>query len=308
MMIKMKDKTICAAFAFMLFLMVSLLAQPVSAADGSVLIERFSVAEGSLLAGEAVTLQFTVKNYSAVDAADLVVAFETNAGAIYVPFGQSNRCFIGAVGAGRSVTFQTEFVLARHVSGPLELAAVLEYKSAEADATYAARTVLYLPVLNETSFSATFNVGETVYERLPAYIDGVFSNLSTQTMHNLAIKVTGDLLDAPAEASFGDVQPGRQLQISQPLAYSAAAGKGQVTVALTFTDADGNVYAPTPQVFDVTISQLPALEDGAAQRGAGVNGGIPVWAAVMLVGVLCVAATGGVYWLVLRKNGAVGRK
>ena len=86
--------------------------QMTSAESAVVDIETYEVEEGTLNAGEQITLNLKVKNNSMVtDAKNAVVTFESVDGALAPIYGDDNQIYIGTVPAGQTVNVMIEAVV-----------------------------------------------------------------------------------------------------------------------------------------------------------------------------------------------------
>ena len=85
----------------------SVKATEIAGADSAIIsVESYEVEEGALVAGEQVTINFTVKNNSAVtDARNVMVTFDSANYALMPVYGEGNQTYIGDVAAGTTKTF-----------------------------------------------------------------------------------------------------------------------------------------------------------------------------------------------------------
>ena len=215
--------------------------QLASAESAFVDIEAYEVEEGTLNAGEQITLNLKLKNNSEVtDAKNAVVTFESMDGALAPIYGDDNQIYIGTVPAGQTVNVMIEAVVNK------------QYK---ADATPLKCFFTYVSGASALNNTVVINIPTNVSGILQAESVIVAENATvgvntlvsvrcknggTTTITDAKLVVTGNVQEDNKEILLPAISEGKTIAEDYYVSF-VESGIQNLQLALQYTDAKGNV-------------------------------------------------------------------
>lgn len=227
-----------------------------------VILTSYSITQGSLVAGNKITVEFTLMNTSRTKGIfDLILSFETSENQIYAAYGDSSSAFITAIAPGATYRVEKQFMLAKSAPEIVELPITLRYQGVNSG-TGNSETAVYFPVFGANSFTSQLDVGTTTYAGTPMIISGYCTNTGGRDILNLAMRLEGGVLESPRSVELGNLADGGQISVQEIVEFPEP-GTGRLSISFYFEDEEGNSFALNPQEYTVTVLEMHSGQDDA---------------------------------------------
>lgn len=229
-----------------------------------VILSSYRVTEGSLIAGENITIQMTFENTSRVSSVrDLLITYNTGKDTIYTIYGEANTSMVDEIAPGGKYQLEKRFILPRSAPEITPLEISLRYQSGGMT-TVNSLTAIYLPVFASNSIVSKIDVPGTVYPNAPVMISGYCTNMSSYSLRDLTMRIEGDIEEEIADRNLGDIEKGGQVAVQEFVRFQDAGYEKQVSVTFSFSDSQGNRITLFPQRYSVNVLEPLPGEDVSA--------------------------------------------
>lgn len=237
---------------------------PGPGARSEVILASYRISEGSLIAGENVTIQMTFENTSRVSVVrDLLITYNTGKDTIYTVYGEANTSMVDEIPPGGEYQVEKRFILPRSAPEITPLEISLRYQSG-GTSTVNSSTAIYLPVFAANSIAPKIDVPGTVYLNAPVMISGYCTNMSSYSLHGLTMSIEGDIAENITDRNLGDIEKGGQVAVQEFVSFSEIGYEMQVSITFSFSDSQGNRITLVPQRYSVNVLEPLPGEDSIA--------------------------------------------
>ena len=215
--------------------------QMTSAESAVVDIETYEVEEGTLNAGEQITLNLKLKNNSEVtDAKNAVVTFESMDGALAPIYGDDNQIYVGTIPAGQTVNVIIEAVVNKQYKAdatPLKC-----YFTYVSGASALNNTVVINIPTNVAGIlqAESVIVAENATVGVNALVSVRCKNGGTTSINDAKLLVTGNVQEDNKEIALPVVGEGKTIAEDYYVSF-VESGIQNLQLALQYTDVKGNV-------------------------------------------------------------------
>lgn len=288
---------ICISIALLLS---ELLVQIVHAANPRVMVSDYSITEGEVCAGEAFTLNITLKNTASSAVKNVKLTISTEQGEL-LPVEGAGTAYIEKINGNEEVeiTFKMTAVEGLQEKS-YKLSLKTEYEGSNG-LEYTVDESIFIPVGLEQRVSVTdifipesyIELGDTVE------VSASVNNLGDGTLYNVTAQVKGDNL-SEAESYIGNIESGKSGTIDV-LAKATAVSKqfgDKNEIVITYEDRKGNVSEET-FALQFTVAQ-PVYENLEKVKESTDNSGIVKTILLIAAGVIVVAVL--VYLVIQRQK------
>ncbi len=216
-------------------------AQLASAESAVVDIETYEVEEGTLNAGEQITLNLKVKNNSeTTDAKNTVVTFESMDGALAPIYGDDNQIYIGTVPAGQTVSVIIEAIVNKQYKAdatPLKC-----YFAYVSGGSALSNTVAINIPTNVSGIlqAESVVVAENATVGVNALVSVRCKNGGTAMISDAKLVVTGNVQEDNKEISLPTIGEGKTIAEDYYVNF-VESGIQNLQLELQYTDVKGNV-------------------------------------------------------------------
>ncbi len=281
------------------------------------ILESYSFSADKIYAGEEFSLNFTLKNTSTVEAVQNIqisIADTADTGKLLPAENGSNTIYIPRIEKGEAYTVTYKMQSAADIDPKAyKLGLSLAYEGAKNVVAYTATDTISVTLLQKVRlkfdtpvFYDEFYVGSTCGTYLAMY------NMGRSSVYNCMVTVEGDGLQMEETYFGGTVAAGSTMSADFNI-ISNTPGQIEGFIVVTYEDSLGeqmeeripiSIYVNDMGGTDGGIIdpgfEEPGIYEPGIDTGAGVSGGLPLWAWIVIgVGVLgCAAAV----LLVLRKK------
>lgn len=232
-----------------------------------VMMSRYEVVEGSLAAGNKVTLRFFFSNSSTqVSANDVLVSFVGDSSYNHPEYGQANQLYVGTIPPGETVSAEKAFEIAPGAPSSILFQMQLIYLNAATETMMSNSITLRVPIFETNAFSSQITLPKTIYADQPCTINGILSNSSASTLYELVLRVEGDIEGETVQTELGDLNIGEQRAFSQDVLFPTVTESAELTLSFSFLDNNGNRIALPPSVYTVQAQVFREM-DQPRQKG-----------------------------------------
>lgn len=258
--------------------------QMTSAESAVVDIETYEVEEGTLNAGEQITLNLKLKNNSEVtDAKNAVVTFESMDGALAPIYGDDNQIYVGTIPAGQTVNVMIEAVVNKQYKAdatPLKC-----YFTYVSGASALNNTVVINIPTNVAGIlqAESVVVAENATVGVNALVSVRCKNGGTTTITDAKLVVTGNVQEDNKEILLPAISEGKTIAEDYYVSF-VESGIQNLQLELQYTDTKGKVCTIDCGEYKVNVTDkmTGTNYDAVVERVEGVN-------SILLEGVLIVA-------------------
>lgn len=209
--------------------------------NASVILDSYTVLEGSLVAGERVKMEFVFRNPNVLTAVnDLVITYKTASNRIYPVFGESNMSYVPAIQVGGEERVEKEFIISREAPQTTDLVMTMQYRSALSGLFFQTDVTITLPIFGINSFRAQVDLADTAFTNAPMVVGGFCNNIGTRDLSDLALILSGDIEGGGKEVAMGDLASGAQIYFSETVSFPQKGEGQRLSVSFRFKDEDGN--------------------------------------------------------------------
>ncbi len=198
-------------------------------------------ASARLFAGEAFSLELTLRNNSLDEAVENIqLTLENEAGIILPVEGGSNTVFIRRIGAGESAQKTMKFQSAPDAESKAHtLSAKFGYESAKSHKSFAATETITLPISQRirVRIDDPVTYGDA-YENQPSPVYFNLYNMGKSSLYNCMVNIEGDGLRMEEGFFGGNVGPGSTMRADFNIIPSIG-GEIEAKVVITYEDVYG---------------------------------------------------------------------
>ena len=215
--------------------------QMTSAESAVVDIETYEVEEGTLNAGEQITLNLKLKNNSEVtDAKNAVVTFESMDGALAPIYGDDNQIYVGTIPAGQTVNVMIEAVVKKQYKA--EATALRCYFTYVSGASALNNTVVINIPTNVSGIlqAESVIVAENATVGVNTLVSVRCKNGGNTAINDAKLLVTGNVQEENKEILLPAIGEGKMIAEDYYVSF-VESGIQNLQLALQYTDAKGNV-------------------------------------------------------------------
>lgn len=235
--------------------------------NASVILDSYSVLEGSLVAGERVKLEFLFRNPNVLTAVnDLVITYKTASNRIYPVFGESNTSYVPDIQVGEEVRVEKEFIVSREAPQTTDMVITLQYRSALSGLFFQTDVTITLPIFGMNSFRAQVDIADSAFVNVPMVVGGFCNNTGTRDLGDLTLILSGNIEGGRREVDMGDLSSGAQIYFSETVTFPRKGEAQNLSVAFRFSDEDGNEVLMPANDYAISVTEqvtTPLIGDNA---------------------------------------------
>ncbi len=286
---------------------------PTAVSQPKVILESYSMSTDKIYAGEEFEVTFTLKNTSTAEAVQNIqisISDTSDTGKLLPAQNGSNTLYIQRIDKDSSYTVKYAMQSAADIEPKAyKLALAIAYEGAKKVAAYTANETISVTILQKIRLKFDDPVFyDDCLVGSPCGVSLAMYNMGRSSVYNCMVAVEGDGL-AMEETYFGGTVTSGGTMSADFSIIASTAGDISGAFVVSYEDSLGEAMEEripfTLSVQDMSYEE-PVLNDPSmnvdptAEAGAGVSGGLPVWAWIAIgVGVLGCAA---VVLLVIRRK------
>lgn len=227
----------------------------VNAADNTkprVVISKYEIENGGVNSGEPAKVKITLKNMSTSHAVNSVLLTCVNSSNYFsAEYGTSNQGYIDSLAPSEEKQVQISLTAKEGIDiGSLMGNINISYID-DAGQAYSSDSQIVIPVKgNELQLSKVY-VPDSVVVDEKSKVNITCQNFTNKEIYNVTVKVKGDN-SKETSASIGKLLIGSRQSQEMYIAFDTI-GSHQVTVQLSYKDANGTSYQMTPHEYQVNV-------------------------------------------------------
>ena len=254
----------------------SVKATEIAGADSAIIsVESYEVEEGALVAGEQVTINFTVKNNSAVtDARNVMVTFDSANYALMPVYGEGNQTYIGDVAAGTTKTFSMRAAVnSAYNADAAQLKCYFNYASGASSLSNASTIIIPTYISGNLIAESTVVAGNATVG-VNSLVSVKYKNASSVDITDAKLVIEGTIQDDNKEIELPTVAAGKTYTGDYYVNYTES-GIQTLKIQYQYTDAQGNAFVTdcgeykinvTNDVVEQTSNAVVSQETSGASR------------------------------------------
>lgn len=244
----------------------------VSAADNTkprIVISKYQIENGGINSAEPTKLTITLKNMSTSHAVNSVLLTCVNSSNYFsAEYGTSNQGYIDSLGPSEEKQIQILLTAKEGIDiGSLVGSINISYID-DAGQAYTSDSQINIPVKgNELQLSKVY-VPDSVTVNEKSKVNITCQNLTNKEIYDVTMTIKGDH-SKETSANIGNLLIGSRQSKEMDITFDSI-GSQQVTVQLSYKDANGTNYQMTPHQYQVNVVNADTV-NASAQNSNNTN-------------------------------------
>jgi hypothetical protein len=233
---------------------------PTETAVAIVEIQDYSLASGSIGAGESVEIEVHLHNLSnTTRAAGVMMTISSSSGKAFPSFGQDNQIYVGSISAGGTATAIIPITISSSFSGEyVDLTCRIDYESNN-KATQNTATMILPAASGADMIVQSVGLSSKAIVNSNTLLSINYANKSKRNIEDAALVIEGNVTSESSRIKLGSAYAEKSYMKDYHITFTEV-GRQDINIYLTYTNSNGETITSGLGSYSVDVSEQSESE------------------------------------------------